>query len=70
MNLLKFIKKWKKMCDELNYIQETAFNLAYHYFSVKDKENFYKWKEEAKKWSKSKNNYDNYLDRMTTELEK
>lgn len=67
---IEVYKKMEKKCDELNYIQETAFNLAHHYFSIKDKENFYKWKGEAKKWSKSKNNYDNYLDRMTTELEK
>ena len=59
-----------KICKQKNFVQETAFNLAHYYFVKKDKKNFYKWKDEAQKWSENKNQYDNYLDQMTLEMEK
>ncbi|MFC4738784.1 tetratricopeptide repeat protein [Flavobacterium ponti] len=67
---IEVYNKMVKVCKQKNFIQETAFNLAHYYFFKKDKNNFYKWKDEAKKWSETKNIYDNYLDQMTTELEK
>tara|TARA_R110000823_G_scaffold138677_10_gene268322 strand:+ start:1273 stop:2010 length:738 start_codon:yes stop_codon:yes gene_type:complete len=67
---IEVYKKMSKTCKQKNFIQETAFNLACHYFNEKDKKNFYKWKDEAKNWSESKNQYDKYLDKLALELEK
>jgi tetratricopeptide (TPR) repeat protein len=59
-----------KICSEQNFVQETAHNLAYEYFKIKDKVNFKKWKAEAEKWSKSENQYTKNLNNMQTELDK
>ena len=59
-----------KVCKENNFIQETAYNLAYEYFKVKDKVKFKKWKIEAEKWSTSENQYTKNLNAMETELNK
>jgi tetratricopeptide (TPR) repeat protein len=63
-------KKMTKICAEKNFIQETAYNLAYEYFKVKDKTNFKKWKIEAEKWSKTENQYTKNLNQMETEINK
>jgi len=57
-------------CTEQNFLQETAHNLAYEYFKIKDTINFIKWKTEAEKWSKSENKYTNNLNIMQDELKK
>lgn len=62
--------KMTKVCTEQNFIQETAYNLAYEYFKAKDKIEFKKWKTEAEKWSKSENQYTKNLNQMETELNK
>ena len=59
-----------KICTEQNFVQETAYNLAYEYFKIKDKTNFKKWKIEAEKWSKTENQYTKNLSQMETELNK
>jgi tetratricopeptide (TPR) repeat protein len=59
-----------KICTEQNFVQETAYNLAYEYFKAKDKANFKKWKIEAEKWSKTENQYTKNLSQMETELNK
>lgn len=59
-----------KICTEQNFVQETAYNLAYEYFKAKDKTNFKKWKIEAEKWSKTENQYTKNLSLMETELNK
>lgn len=59
-----------KTCKEENYIQETAYNLAFKYYETKDKVNFKKWKMEAEKWSKTENQFTKYLKLMETELNK
>jgi tetratricopeptide (TPR) repeat protein len=59
-----------KTCKEENYIQETAYNLAFKYYETKDKVNFKKWKIEAEKWSKTENQFTKYLKLMETELNK
>lgn len=59
-----------KICTEQNYIQETAYNLAYSYFEKRDKVKFKKWKTESEKWSKSENQYTKNLIQMETELNK
>lgn len=59
-----------KTCKEENYIQETAYNLAFKYYETKDKINFKKWKMEAEKWSKTENQFTKYLKLMETELNK
>lgn len=59
-----------KICTEENYVQETAHNLAYEYYKLKDKVNFKKWKTEAEKWSKSENQYIINLNNMQAELDK
>jgi tetratricopeptide (TPR) repeat protein len=59
-----------KICTEQNFVQETAHNLAFEYFKIKDKINFKKWKAEAEKWSKSENQYTKNLNNMQAELDK
>lgn len=59
-----------KICTEQNFVQETAYNLAYEYFKAKDKTNFKKWKIEAEKWSKTENQYTKNLSLMENELNK
>jgi tetratricopeptide (TPR) repeat protein len=59
-----------KICKEENFVQETAHNLAYEYFKIKDKVNFKKWKTEAEKWSKFENQYTKNLNNMQAELDK
>ena len=59
-----------KICTEQSFVQETAHNLAYEYFKIKDKTNFKKWKIEAEKWSKTENQYTKNLSQMETELNK
>lgn len=63
-------QKMSKICKENNFIQETAYNLAYEYFKVKDKVKFKKWKIEAEKWSTSENQYTKNLNAMENELDK
>lgn len=58
-----------KVCKENNFIQETAYNLAYEHFKVKDKVNFKKWKTETEKWSNSENQYTKNLNILQTELD-
>lgn len=58
------------ICSEKAFIQETAHNLAYEYFKIKDKVIFALWKKEAEKWSESKNNLTANLDKMEIELNK
>jgi tetratricopeptide (TPR) repeat protein len=73
VELKKVIETYENMsniCSEQNFIQETAYNLAYEYFKNKDKVNFKKWKTEAEKWSKSENQYTKNLNQMETELNK
>lgn len=59
-----------KNCTEHTFIQETAHNLAYEYFKIKDTINFIKWKTEAEKWSNSESKYTKNLNYMQAELEK
>lgn len=59
-----------EICKENKFIQETAYNLAYEYFKIKDKAKFKKWKIETEKWSKSENLYTKNLNLMETELNK
>ena len=60
--------KMVKICDQKNFIQETAHNLAYEYYKLKDKTNFKKWKEESVKWSDSDNQFTQNLKQMELEL--
>lgn len=54
-------------CDNKNFVQETAYNMAHHYYTVKDKKNFKKWSKEARRWS-GVNRYTQSLDLMEKEL--
>ncbi len=60
----------KEICKTNQFIQETAYNLAYEYFKIKDKAKFKNWKTEAEKWSTSENQYTKNLNVMETELNK
>jgi tetratricopeptide (TPR) repeat protein len=55
-------------CNEKNYIQETAYNLAFHYYEQKDKKNFKKWAKEARKWGDN-NQYTQQLALLEQKLE-
>lgn len=59
--------KMKLDCTEKNYIQETAYNLAFRYYELKDKKNFEKWSVEARKWL-SNNQYTKNLDALEKEF--
>lgn len=59
--------KMVQACTNKNYIQETAYNFAYHYYEIKDKKNFKKWSKEARKWT-GENKYTRGLDQMEKEL--
>ncbi|CAM4001134.1 lipopolysaccharide assembly protein LapB [Flavobacterium antarcticum] len=63
-------KLLKEICKTNEFIQETAYNLAYEYFKIKDKAKFKDWKTEAEKWSTSENQYTKNLNAMETELNK
>ncbi|HLP63107.1 hypothetical protein [Flavobacterium sp.] len=54
-------------CNTKFYIQETAYNIAYYYYQIKDKKNFKKWNKEVRKWS-SENKFTVSLDQMEKEL--
>lgn len=56
------------ICSEKNWLQETAFNIAYAYYIIKDKIKFNYWNSEARKWLKTENNITKYLDKFQTEL--
>lgn len=62
--------KMVSICNEGNFIIETAYNLAYEYFKLKDKTKFVNWKNEVKKNSKSENRYTKNLDQMETDFDK
>jgi tetratricopeptide (TPR) repeat protein len=71
LNFEKVIETYEtmaKICSEQNFIQETAYNLAYEYFKNKDKVKFKKWKIEAEKWSKSENQFTKKLNQMELEF--
>jgi len=68
--LKKSIDVYNKMtsfCSEKAFIQETAYNLAYQYYLLKDKKNFTKWNNEARKWI-SENQYTKNLDTLEKEF--
>ncbi|MFP9117785.1 tetratricopeptide repeat protein [Flavobacterium sp. RNTU_13] len=47
---------------------EMAFNMAGHYYGLKDKVNFAKWAATAKKYMKDTSPFKPYLEKMETEL--
>ncbi len=59
-----------KICSNKQFIQETAYNLAYKYFEKKDKPNFEKWNQETKKWSEVENQYSKNLKAMEIDINK
>ena len=63
-------KTMSKICSEKVFIQETAYNLAYEYYKIKDKVNFKKWKAEVEKWANSDSQYIKNLIQMEIELSK
>jgi tetratricopeptide (TPR) repeat protein len=58
------------ICSEKTFIQETAHNLAYQYFKIKDIQKFDFWDKEARKWSNKENQFTKNLDGMKSELSK
>lgn len=57
-----------KICEPKNFIEETAHNIAYEYFLIKDKSNLKKLKLEAEKWIGDNKFYLQNLDQMESEL--
>lgn len=58
-----------KNCSEINYLQETAYNLAFRYYELKDIKNFKKWNSETRNLGAGKRFTDN-LDWMEKEITK
>lgn len=69
-NVIQTYTTMTTKCKETNYVIETAYNLAYEYFKLKDKKQFDKWKTEAEKWAKSENQFTKNLKLMDAELNK
>lgn len=63
-------QKMATICSEKNYIQETAHNLAYQYFQLKNKDKFKFWEAETLKWSEKENQYTKNIKNMRAELDK
>lgn len=68
--VIETYNKMKDICAEKNYVSETAYNLAYEYFKIKDKTEFYKWKTETEKLLSNDNQYYRKLKLMENELNK
>ena len=69
----KSIETYNRMvsdCSNKAFIQETAYNLAFRYFQLKDKTNFEKWNKEARKWSDKENQFTQNLTQLALELNK
>lgn len=62
--------KMAEICDDKSFVQETAYNLAYKYYEVKDKVNFEKWNKETKKWSDNENQFTKNLKQLEIEINK
>jgi tetratricopeptide (TPR) repeat protein len=70
-NVAATFQKMTTICDgDTTYLQETAYNLAYEYFKVKNKAKFDNWKAVTKKLAKSENQYTNNLDLMEADWNK
>ena len=68
--VLKVYKKMVKINKNHDYILETAHNIAYEYFLLKDKDNFNFWKSEANKWGSPNDRYISNINLMDKELNK
>ena len=69
----KSIEVYNKMiaiCNDKSFVQETAYNLAYKYYELKDKVKFEKWSKEAKKWSETENQFTKNLKQLEIEINK
>ena len=62
-------KRMVKACDTKAFCLETAYNLCYEYYKLKDLKRLKLWKAEAEKWIRTKNQYSVNLDTMLAELE-
>ena len=60
----------KSACNDKLYIQETAYNLAFIYYTNKDMINFEKWDNEARKWSDNENQFTKNLTQLEIEIKK
>lgn len=69
----KSIETYNKMaeiCNDKSFVQETAYNLAYKYFEIKDKAKFEKWNKETKKWSNIENQFTKNLKQLEIDINK
>lgn len=62
--------KMAKICSDKTFVQETAYNLAYKYFEIKDKTKFENWNKEAKKWSEIENQFTKNLKQLEIDINK
>jgi len=61
-------KKGIKICSEKPMKCEIAYNMAYHYYKIKDKDKFHYWYKEAKKWSKKGDQFRSNLTKMEEDI--
>ena len=61
-------KKAYQSCSQKNIKSEMLYNITYHYFTQKDKEQFKTWAEEAKKFLGPTDNAMKSIAKMETEL--
>ncbi|HQW42859.1 MAG: hypothetical protein IPP02_00315 [Chitinophagaceae bacterium] len=59
-----------KHCEDKKMKAEIAYNLAYTYFTKKDKLNFDNWALETKKWADAGDRFTQNIDKMKMELNK
>ncbi len=62
--------KMTTLCKNKSFVQETAYNLAYKYFELKDKVKFEKWSKETKKWFETENKFTKNLKLLEIEINK
>lgn len=59
-----------EICTDKNLKAEIAYNVAYEFFTKKDKEKFTKWASEAKKWTTEDSEFSKNIKKMEAVLNK
>jgi len=69
-NAAKDCKKGIEVCEDKPMKSEIAYNLAYQYYKLKDKDNFKYWAKETKKWNKKGDQFSENIEKMENDLKK
>jgi tetratricopeptide (TPR) repeat protein len=67
-NAAETCNKGISICAERILKAEIAYNLAYQYYKIKDKENFNLWFDKTKKWAEKNDQFMSNLNKMKEDL--